>query len=412
MAGQARPRGTSAAAGAALVRANARFWPTVLPGVRRELRRWDLRARAIPDPVLRAQALAKLDGERFNTEVAATLATLVAPGRRCAAIEAIVALQVMYDYLDGVSEHPGADPLADGRQLYRVFADALSPAGPFADHYRRHPQRDDGGYLAELAACCRGALFALPAAPRVAPVAAAVMARCGEAQTHTHAIAVLGRGQLRAWAQRQPECPALRWWEVASCAAASVLAGHALIALAGDPAATAADAEQVAAAYLSTCALTTLLDSLVDGDADAAAGGHAYLAYYRDDAQAAERLGARARDAVAAAWALPRAPHHSMTVAGAVAFYLSAPAARTRRARQMTAPMATELRPLLSPALAIFAAWRLAKRLRPALRPRAGAAGRRAAPRVSGSMARRCAPRRRAALPSARRDGGRAGQDR
>ncbi|HZV73585.1 MAG TPA: DUF2600 family protein [Conexibacter sp.] len=364
MARQARGCGTSAAATAALVLANVRFWPTVLPHVRRELRHWDRRAQAIPDRALRAQALAKLEGERFNTEVAATLATLVTPVRRHAAIEAIVALEVMYDYLDGLTEEPVVDPLANGRQLYRGFADALSPAGALSDHYRDHPQRDDGGYLAALATTCRGALWSLPAAPLAAPVACAVAIRCGEAQTRTHAVARLGSGQLRSWASGQPEAAALRWWEVASGAAASVLAVHALIGLAADPATTVAEAERIADAYLTTCALTTLLDSLIDTEVDAATGGHAYLRYYRDDAEAAERLGVLARHAVAAAGELPRAAHHLMTVAGAVAYYLSAPGADSERARRLTAPMAEELRPLLSPALGIFAAWRRAKSMR------------------------------------------------
>jgi tetraprenyl-beta-curcumene synthase len=364
MAWQARGRATSAAAIAALVGANARFWPTVLPEVRRELRRWDRRAQAIPDDALRRQALAKLQHERFNTEVAATLATLVAPMRRHRAVEAIVALEVMYDYLDGLTEQPVPEPLADGRQLYRAFADAFAPAGPLADHYLHHPQRDDGGYLSELASTCRRAVWSLPAAAVAAPVACAVMTRCGEAQTRTHAVARHGSRQLRAWASAQPEAAALRWWEVASGAAASVLAGHALIAVAADPATTAADARRIADAYLATCALTTLLDSLIDLEADAAAGGHAYLDYYRDDVEAATRLGVLARAAVARARRLPRAPHHLMTVAGAVAFYLSAPAAGSEWARRLTAPMAEELRPLLAPALAIFGAWRGAKRWR------------------------------------------------
>ena len=348
----------------ALVRANARFWPAVLPDVRRELRRWDLHAQAIPSDALRAQALAKLRDERFNTEVAATLATLVAPVRRRHAVEAIVALEVMYDYLDGLTEQPVAEPLACGRQLYSAFADALAPTGPFADHWRHRRERDDGGYLAALAAALRHGLWALPAAPVVAPVACTVLARCGEAQTRTHAAARFGPEQLRAWAAAQPEAGALRWPEVAAGAAASVLAAHALIALAGDPATTAADAERVASAYLTTCALTTLLDSLIDAEADAAGGGHAYLAYYRDDDEAAERLGALARAAVAAVRELPRAPHHLMTVGGAVAYYLSAPGAAGERARRLTAPMAAELQPVLAPSLAIFAAWRGAKRWR------------------------------------------------
>lgn len=383
MARQARGCGTSAAATVALIGANARYWPTVFPEVRRELRRWDRRAQAIPDDALRAQAVGKLREERFNTEVAATLATLVPPVRRHTVVEAIVALEVMYDYLDGLTEQPVPDPLANGRQLYRGFADALSAAGPLADHYRHHPQGDDGGYLSALATTCRRALWSLPAAPVVAPVACAVAARCGEAQTRTHAVPRLGSGQLRAWASAQPEAAALRWWEVASGAAASVLAAHALIALAADPGATAADAERIADAYVTTCALTTLLDSLVDGEADAVTGDHAYLAYYRDDAEAAERLGALAREAVAAAYELPHAAHHLMTVAGAVAFYLSAPAADDERARRLTAPMAAELHPLLAPPLAIFAAWRGAKRARSR---RARAAARRRLPeRATGA---------------------------
>jgi len=361
MAGQARGRAPAAAH--ALLTANVRFWSTVLPEVRRELRAWERRARAIPDSVLREQALEKLREERFNTEVAATLATLVPAVRRRQAIKAIVALQIAYDYLDGLTEQPVPRPLAAGHQLYRAFADALTPLGPAVDHYRHHP-REDGGYLQALVAACRSAFWSLPAAPAVAPVARAVAARCGEAQTRTHAIPLLGNGQLRAWAQAQPEAEWMRWWEIASGAAASVLALHALVALAADPATVPADAARLAAAYVPTCALTTLLDSLVDGEEDARRGGHAYLAYYRDEPEASERLEALAHEAVVAVADLPRAAHHLVTVTGAVAFYLSAPGAAGARARRLTAPMAAELRPLLAPALAIFGAWRRGKRWR------------------------------------------------
>jgi tetraprenyl-beta-curcumene synthase len=129
-------------AGAALLSANARYWSTVHPRVRRQLRCWQGRARLIPAPTLRALALSKLEGERFNTEVAATLATLAPPHRRPRAIEAIVALQVMYDYLDGLSEQPAPDPLDSSRNLFAAFGDALAlvPSAP-ADYYRSHPHR-------------------------------------------------------------------------------------------------------------------------------------------------------------------------------------------------------------------------------------------------------------------------------
>ncbi len=109
--------------------ANARYWTGVAPVARAQLARWERRARAIPDPALRATALAKLQTERFNAEAAATLATLAPRAQRARTAEAIVALQVAYDYLDGLTEQPAADPLRDGRRLSLAFTDALAGAG-------------------------------------------------------------------------------------------------------------------------------------------------------------------------------------------------------------------------------------------------------------------------------------------
>jgi hypothetical protein len=122
----------------ALVAANARYWTSVAPVVRAQLARWERRARAIPDPALRATALEKLREERFNAEVAATLATLAPRAQRARTAEAIVALQVAYDYLDGLTEQPAADPLRSGRQLSVAFTDALPSA------HRREPGDADG----------------------------------------------------------------------------------------------------------------------------------------------------------------------------------------------------------------------------------------------------------------------------
>src|SRR6185437_1289597 len=60
----------------ALALANARYWTSVALQVRRELRCWEHRARAIEDPELRVLALSKLRGEGFNAEAAAMAATL------------------------------------------------------------------------------------------------------------------------------------------------------------------------------------------------------------------------------------------------------------------------------------------------------------------------------------------------
>ena len=57
-----------------------------------------------------------------------------------------------------------------------------------------------------------------------------------------------------------------------------------------------------------------------------------------------------------------------MTLVGVVAYYGSAPGAGSASALPVIAHMRSELRPLITPTLAIMRAWRLAKRLR-GLRP-------------------------------------------
>src|ERR1700683_4984651 len=104
-------------AGVALMRATARYWLITAPLVRTQLRHWAGCAHAIGDPALRSLALQKLDQERFNAEVAAMLATLAPRSSRADAVQAIVALEVLYDYLDGLTELPAREALRAGRQL-------------------------------------------------------------------------------------------------------------------------------------------------------------------------------------------------------------------------------------------------------------------------------------------------------
>src|SRR5690349_19172054 len=157
-------------AASACAGANLRYWLTVAPKVRAELRRWRRRARLVPDRKLRLHALGKLGAERANTEGIATLCTLAPPRHRSATVEAVVALQVMYDYLDAVTEQAVADPVLNARQLYRAFTVALTPGEAPADYYLHHPQREDGGYLDALIASSRIAIAKLPASPAVLPV--------------------------------------------------------------------------------------------------------------------------------------------------------------------------------------------------------------------------------------------------
>ncbi|HEV3071783.1 MAG TPA: DUF2600 family protein [Solirubrobacteraceae bacterium] len=353
-----------ARAGVALVLANARFWPTVAPLVGAQLKRWEQRARAIEDPGLQALALEKLREERFNAEVAATLATLVPREHRQVVVEAIVAYEVMYDYLDGLTEQPTDDPLSSGHALYQAFTDAISLHAKPKDDYYASQDVDDGGYLGELVKVVRGALAQLPSAGAISETSERAAARCAEAQIRAHAVPRLGTTQLEEWAASEAARTRLGWQEFLAGAASSVLAVHALIAAAADRRSTPEEAIEIDTVYMSICALSTMLDSLVDYDRDVEAGQDGYIRYYDNHNMLARDLESAARRAVEHAAPLRDGPHHVMTLVGVAAYYLSAPTANSAFAQPVTRRIRRELQPLITPTLAVMRAWRLAKRAR------------------------------------------------
>lgn len=361
-----------ARAGIALLLANARYWSTVAPLVRAQLSRWERRAEAIPDPQLRTPAIGKLRDERFNVEVAATLATLAPRAHRAAATKAIVALQVMYDYLDVLSEQPATAAPIDGRLLFTALRDAValdiedelaSAAGRVRDYYGDRASSGDGGYLQALVQTVRTALARLPTAATIAPVTQAAAARCGQAQILNHQASRTGIDELRKWATPRAAGTGLGWQELLAGATASVLAIGALIAAAADPATTSEDGADLDRLYLSISALS-MLDSVVDLQEDIAAGQLGYLHYYDSPEQMTTALVGVTRDAVARARALPNGAHHIVTLVGVVAYYASAPTASSDFARPLIAPIRSELAPLITSTLALMRAWRLAKRVR------------------------------------------------
>jgi tetraprenyl-beta-curcumene synthase len=355
--------------GLALALANARYWTTVAPIVRSELARWTARATQIEEPRLRSLALLTLQDEGFAAEVAATLATLTPYRRRPTAIRAIVALEVMYDYLDALTEQPSPNPLANGRLLFKAFTDAIEPGADLASDYYRHcPSGTDGGYLTELAATVTSALASLPVTQELAPAMLRAAARCVEAEVLTHAAILTDTSGVERWARESADGSGLEWREFLAGAASSVLTVHALIALAGDIGTTTEHAEPIDDVYLALGALSTMLDSVVDYEQDAADGRLAYINNYDDRAVLGQRLAFVAREVARRARDAPATAHHLMTLAGVAAYYTSAPSARSELACPVTSRVQAELHPLIVPTLAVMRAWRLAKRLRARIR--------------------------------------------
>lgn len=311
----------------------ARYKGVVLPRVRRELAGWRQAAALIPDPALRAQAVASLTDKAANPEATGVLAILAPRRSRRTAIRASTALQVAVDYLDSLDEQTGPGSLGDGLALHSALPAALDPGAEQKNWYGHRSQWEDGGYLNRLIDTCRKSAASLPSAEAILPLARKAIGRCGEGQSHTHDAAGGSSESLQQWA-RDLDAPAgFEWWEVAAGASSSV-AAHALLALAGSPGASRVEAELVDNAYFpSIGALTVLLDDLVDLEADRGAGQHSYLRYYPSDAAAAERLEAiagLARDSISR---LHRPAAHEAILSGILAFYLSSPGASASGAR-------------------------------------------------------------------------------
>ena len=363
------PTGSSSRTLWALAAANARYWPTVAPEVQRELQRWEAPAAAISDQRLRALALGKLQEERFNAEVAATVATLAARKHRTAVTRSIVALELLFDYLDGRTEQLAVDPLEQAQRLFQPFVAAVAvndDAGPATS---QPEQPADGQYLTALSARTRSIFRSLPGAAVVAATATASATQCAEGQARIHASASTGEGQIEQWARENAAGSGLEWREYLAGCASSVLAVHALIAAAADPVTSEADARTIDAAYLAIGAVITILDSVVDATDDEAEGRCGFVALY-EPGELPERIATLTHEALARAQEAPHAAHHAMTLAGVGAYYTTHPGARRPEAREVVEVVRRGLAPTIWPAVGVMRCWRAAKQARAGVRDR------------------------------------------
>jgi len=315
--------------------AASRYWLGVFPLLGGELRHWQERARAIPDPALRRSALITQRRERGNLEGAAAFAVLA---HRAQVVRAVVAFQAVYDYVDTLAEQPCEDPVANGHQLHLALVSALDPDGRHVDYYEHSTGDRDAGYMKNLIDTCRFAFATLPSHTSVTERARKCARRMVAYQSLNHGTSGDARGALARWAAPlTPVGTGLRWWETAA-AAASSLSVFALIAAAAQPALLAGEAAATEAAYFPWIgALHVLLDSLVDRSEDILEGHHCLIDHYASTEETAARLGTIAAHAMRASELLPNGRTHAMIVAAMTSFYLSAPAAaapQTAPARQ------------------------------------------------------------------------------
>jgi tetraprenyl-beta-curcumene synthase len=352
---------------AALTHALSRELLWGLRHVSREVGKWRVRAATIPDPELRADALNALANKRGNINGAAMFWTL--PDRRDHnLLKALIAYEVLADYLDCVSERGASLGLSNGRQLHVALVEALDPLAPISDYYRHHNHHEDGGYASALVRSCRASCAELPSFAEVQPF----LARAGglsQVLALNHEPHPAARAhQLKEWADlncsaqagldNKWQTPTGQTWFERAAGASAWLTVFAMLALATEqPSAERAphEVQHTYESYLRWIApIGAMLDSYGDLGQDLASAQHSYISHYPDMEIAVERLGALIHHSRRTSAALPRGARHSLIAACMVAFYLSKDSvstptmsASTRKLQRAGGPLAVALTPVL-----------------------------------------------------------------
>lgn len=314
----------------------------------------------IPDEQIRQDALSSLDRKRGNTHGAALFWTLPRARDLCL-LRLLVTYQVMWDFLDCVSEHGAGAGQANGLQLHLALVDALDPSRPISDYYRHHPWHEDGGYLRALVQSCRQCCRDLPSFQMVRPVLVREAMRAN-VQAINHELDPANREKaLREWIAREfPPGHEVEWFELAAAAGAG-LAIYALFALAVEPTCSDTDIAQAYHAYFPwTSATATMLDSYVDVAEDTISDDHCYVAYYVGPELATQRIGRLIERCLYEAHSLKNGEGHILIAACMIAMYLSKDSARTTEMRARTRCLISAGGSLTKVLLPILRIWRIA----------------------------------------------------
>ncbi|MGR4065866.1 MAG: DUF2600 family protein [Vulcanimicrobiaceae bacterium] len=300
------------------------FLGNVVPRARRQLALLREEAERIPDPALRREALASIEGKAYHVAGACILATFLPSAAADHYIEIVAPLETIYDYLDNLCDrHPDVSVQAYP-VLHEALADALDPDRAPRDYYRAGPAGDDGGYLQSLVSRVQRSLRRLAGYEDLLPFFREAAAFYADMQTYKH----LPRGEretaLVAWYDRHRERFAdLDWHEFASAAGSQFqVYGPLFIAFSGRP-------DLVAVAYDAyfpeVAALHVLLDAFIDQAEDAAFGELSFSGVYDGPHRFRERAAELSRAAGAKFDALPHPERHVFVVHAMALFYLTHP---------------------------------------------------------------------------------------
>lgn len=295
----------------------------VRPAAHGFLQRWKERARRIPDPELRRQALASIETKTFHCEGGALCGLLAGDFYR-EAIQFIVAYQTISDYLDNLCDRSTSQDPEDFRALHEAMLHALTPEAPPADYYRFRREQDDGGYLAELAQTCQTILDGLPEYRRVAPSIRELARLYADLQVHKHVRPDEREPRLKKWFDGyRPILPEMTWYEFAA-STGSTLGIFCMVSQLLRKQGAAPIVEPIRKAYFPWVqGLHILLDYLIDQEEDRRGGDLNFCSYYENHERLIHRFGHFYNMAHASVAGLPDAKFHHLIISGLLSIYLS-----------------------------------------------------------------------------------------
>ena len=271
----------------------------------------------------------------------------------------LVTYQILWDYLDSISEQAAETGKENAQQLHLALVDALDPSRPLADYYRYHPSCEDGGYLSALVQACRDLSLELPSFQMVRPLLVREAARVNVQAINHNPDPASRETALREWVAREfPSGYEVQWFELAAAAGANI-AIYALFALAAEP---ECDEEEIACVYRAyfpwAGALATMLDSFVDEEEDTANGEQCYVAYYPTTELATQHIARLFRRCLYEFRGIRNSERHILLAACMAAMYLSKDSARTTAMRPATQHLVNAGGSLTKYLLPILRGWR------------------------------------------------------
>ncbi|MHB8171450.1 MAG: tetraprenyl-beta-curcumene synthase family protein [Thermincolia bacterium] len=311
----------------------------IFPLVEEELERWRLKAKACPDGILAAQALASIGDKRFHAQGGSVYALYPGVEKR-GFVALVVALQTISDYLDNLCDRVGLEDEKAFRQLHLAMTEALIPGVQPSDYYAFYPYREDGGYLVELVKECQQQLAKLPGYPLVQGDVLYLAGLYSELQTYKHLPLALGEKKMSQWLDPYlADYPDLSRWELAA-ATGSTLGMFMLCATASNPRLTSKEVVLIREVYFPWISgLHILLDYFIDQQEDQGTGDLNFVAYYRDRQECGERLRWFLEKSLEQAKKLSHPLFHLTVIEGLLAMYLSDPKASQKSVRAVSAQL-------------------------------------------------------------------------